>query len=86
MGGIMPSPPAMPSPEEQFETQRRLQEQAESKAVAEAEEARRKAAVEEQRKQARRRGRASLITRKGAGGLLGVADDQDTGTFGSLYT
>jgi len=74
MGGIMPKAPAMPSAEEQFRTQQRLQEEAESKAVEKAEKERRVAGLEEQRRQKRRRGASTLITKR-PGGLLGDMDD-----------
>ena len=70
----MPKAPAMPSPEEQFRTQQRLQEEAQARADAKVERERRVAAVEEQRRQRRRRGSSSLITKR-AGGLLGDMDD-----------
>ena len=87
MGGLMPKPPAMPSAEEQFETQRRLQEEAESRAVEKAEKERREAMVEEQRRKRARRGRASLISQRPGSDILGIQDEQGFGpTQGSLFT
>lgn len=83
MGGIMPKAPSMPSAEEQFKTQQRLQEEAQSKAEEKAEKQRRVASVEEQRRQNRKRGASTLITRR-PGGLLGNDDTDSLGT-GSNY-
>ena len=73
-----PSAPKMPSPEEQqrqqLEIQRQLQADADSKAAAEMEKARKKASVAQQRAKEGRRGRESLITGRGVGGIFGATD------------
>lgn len=77
MGGLFPKPPAMPSMEEQYALQKKLQDQATSEATEKAEAERRKASLERQRMEARRRAGSSLITRR-EGGLLSQ-EDTDTG-------
>ena len=76
MGGIFPKAPPMPSPEEQYETQRKLQEQAETEATKKSEMERRKASLTEQR---RRAGGKSLITSR-QGGLFGTLNEEQLGT------
>ena len=77
MGGLFPKPPAQPSMEEQYALQKKLQDQANSEAVAKSEAERKKAALERQRAESKRRAGSSLITRR-EGGLLST-EDTDTG-------
>lgn len=86
MGGIFPKAPEMPSAEEQYAIQKRLQEQSETEATQKAEMERRKASLAEQR---RRAGSKSLITSR-MGGLFGTLDESQLGTgsqseYQSLY-
>ena len=78
-----PSAPKMPSPEEQarqqLEIQRQLQADADSKAAKELEQQRKEAAVAQQRSRRGRRGRTSLMTSKGVGGIFGIQDQTPTG-------
>ena len=73
-----PSAPKMPSAEEQakqqLEIQRQLQADADSKAAKQLEEERKKAAVAATRARAGRRGKTSLITSRGVGGIFGTTD------------
>ena len=76
----MMSGPKQPSAEEQYATQQRLQEQAQTDATKKSELERRKATLETKRKKSN----SSLITsRTGGLGLLG--DDPMGNTFDTLY-
>lgn len=81
MGGIFPKAPAMPSAEEQYATQKRLQEQSESEAAKKAETERRKARLAEQR----RRSGSSLMTPR-QGGLFATLDTTGDTEYQSLFT
>jgi hypothetical protein len=76
---IMPKMPAMPSADDmarqQLETQRQLQADADARAAGQLEDERKNARRAQIRRNRRRRGRASLITRRDvAGGLFGATD------------
>jgi hypothetical protein len=83
MGGLMPKAPPMPSADEQYAIQKRLQDQAETEATTKAEKERRKAALD----QKRRTSGKSLITPR-SGGLFGTLypDEETTSSStGSLF-
>ena len=71
----LPSP-KMPDMSAQIKAQQdALKEQRESDLLAQRDSEMKQAAAEAKRQQRRRRGRASLITRAGASGSLGILDD-----------
>lgn len=79
----MPKAPPMPSADEQYATQKRLQDQAETDATIKSEKERRKASLE----QKRRTSGKSLITPR-SGGLFGTLypDEPTTeSSTGSLF-
>ena len=84
MGSLFPKAPAMPSADEQYATQKRLTDQAQTEATTKAEKERRKGFVDQQRKERARKGYSSLVTSRTDGGLLGIPSS-DQGSFSTLF-